>query len=126
MCVIKVKVKACVYSPDISLGSADFTLITPRYWNSVLYRHLPGENAADFLKLLLFTQYQFSFHLVPITTGLTGAVWIQSLSKVFTHDQRSGNRTLDPWISGPIPSTRPRAPQTVDLIHNGEITFWYY
>ena len=29
--------KACVYSPDIPLGSADFTLITPRYWNSRFY-----------------------------------------------------------------------------------------
>ena len=27
----------CVYSPDIPVGLADFTLITPQYWNSLLH-----------------------------------------------------------------------------------------
>ena len=37
-----------VYSPDIPVSSADFTLITPKYWNSLFQSHLPGQNAAQF------------------------------------------------------------------------------
>ena len=48
---IKAKVKACVYSPDIPVFSADFRLITTRYWNSLFHCLLPGENAAHFLQL---------------------------------------------------------------------------
>ena len=54
------KVKLHVYgSPDILIGSADFTLITPSYWNTLLQSHLSGEDAAHFLQLKPFTQYQF-------------------------------------------------------------------
>ena len=52
-----------VYSPRIPEGSADFTLVTPMYFNSLFQSHLSGENAAQFLQLKPFTQYQFSFHL---------------------------------------------------------------
>ena len=31
--ILKVKIGVC-YSPDIPVGTADFTLITSRYWNS--------------------------------------------------------------------------------------------
>ena len=52
----------------------------------------------NFLQLKPFTQYKFSFHLVPITAGRTEAVWIPSLPKAFTHDRRfreSNPRPLD-------------------------------
>ena len=35
---------------------------------------LQGENAAHFLQLKTFTQYQFFIHLVPITAAWTEAV----------------------------------------------------
>ena len=41
----------CIYSLNITVGSADFTLLTPRYWNSLFHTHLPGENAVHFLQL---------------------------------------------------------------------------
>ena len=34
---MKVKLKVCVYSPDIPSKSSDFTLFTPRYWNSLFH-----------------------------------------------------------------------------------------
>ena len=34
---IKVMVKVRVYSPDIPIGTADFTLITPKYLNSLFH-----------------------------------------------------------------------------------------
>ena len=37
------------------------------------------------------SQYQFSFHLIPIPVGWTVAVWIKSMPKAFTHDQCYGN-----------------------------------
>ena len=36
---IILQVKVHVYGPDIPVGSADFTLITPQYWNSI-FRNL--------------------------------------------------------------------------------------
>ena len=59
--------------------------------------HLPRENAAHFLQLKPLTQCQCSFHLIPISAGWTETVWIQSLPKDFTHDQRRRNRTQTPW-----------------------------
>ena len=56
-CYIKVKVH--VYNPDISGSSKDFSLITPRYWNSLTQSHLPVENKAIFLRLKPFTHYLF-------------------------------------------------------------------
>ena len=56
---INVKEKMYVFSPDIPESSADFTFITPRYWNSLFQSHLPEENAVHFLQLKPFTQYQF-------------------------------------------------------------------
>ena len=73
-----VKLKVYIYSPDIPVGSADFPLITTRYWNSLFHSlnslrlspakhslnsaeswhkkhqsnssqsHLPGENVENF------------------------------------------------------------------------------
>ena len=75
----KVKVKVYIYSPDIPIGSAGFTLITPRYWNSLFHSLISqGKMQRNFLQLQPFTQYQFSLYLVPITAGWTEAVWIQS------------------------------------------------
>ena len=66
-----------VYSPDIPVGSADLTLITPMYWNKLFHSlNSMGRMQRTFNP---FTQYQFSFHLVPITAEWTEAVWIQSL-----------------------------------------------
>ena len=53
------KVKVCVYSPNIPVASADFTLITPRYWYSFLHTHLLGENAMQFSGVA-------AIHAVPI------------------------------------------------------------
>ena len=53
-----------------------------------------SKNTAHFLLLKPFTQYKFSFHLVPITAGWPEAVWIQSLPNLFTHGQRWSNWTL--------------------------------
>ena len=58
-------VKVRVYSPDVSVGSAGFMLITLKYWNSLFQSHLPGENAV-ISAAEAFTQHQYSFHLVPI------------------------------------------------------------
>ena len=42
------------------VDSADFTLITPRYWNSLLQSNLPGENAAQ-------VSAAVAIHTVPIS-----------------------------------------------------------
>ena len=95
-----IKAKVYVYSSDIRVSSEEFTLITPRYWKSILHRliFLGRKYAAHFLQLKPFMQYQFiSFHLVPITAVWPQAVWIQSLPKACTHSQRRQNRTQTPW-----------------------------
>ena len=83
MCATCIKVKAYVYHSYILANSADF---------------MP--TSAHFMQLKLFIQYQSSFHLVPITVGWPEAVWIQCLSKAFTHDRRLGNRTSGPLDLG--------------------------
>ena len=44
----KIKVKACVHSPDIPSRFRGFYINYPRYWNSLLQSHLLGENAQQF------------------------------------------------------------------------------
>ena len=85
----------CAYSPNISVDSADFTLLCQRYLNSLLYSQNPWKPKP-------FTQYQFSFHQVPITAWRTEAAWIPNLHKAFTHDQRCGNWTPDLLLLGPV------------------------
>ena len=34
---LQLKVKVCVYTPDIPAGSVQFTLISPSYWNSLFH-----------------------------------------------------------------------------------------
>ena len=92
--------KGVCYSPDIPATSADFTLITQIFDLTISRSHLP---AAYFLQLKPFTQYQILFPLVPIPAGWTNAVWIQSLPKAITHDQRCENRTPESLISGQTP-----------------------
>ena len=82
--IILAKVKVYVYSPDIPVGSADFTLFAPRYWN-FFQSHPLWENAAYFLHLKLFTHNEFSSHLVPVTAWWTEAMWIHSFTKAFTY-----------------------------------------
>ena len=67
-------------SPGILVNSADFTLITSRYWNALFQSHISRENATHFLQLN--TQYQFSFHLVPITAGWPDTVWTQACPRL--------------------------------------------
>ena len=106
---VKVFIYKGIYSPAIS---AYFTSIIP--WLQLIsclsQSHLPGENAVHFLRLKTFTQYQFSFHLVPITVEWPEAVWIQSLPKVFTYEQFSGIEPQCPVLGSNALTTRPRAP----------------
>ena len=46
-------------------GSADYTLITPRYWISLVQSHLPGENATQF-------SVSVAMHTVPIVSSTNG------------------------------------------------------
>ena len=56
------------YSPDIPVSSANFTLITPRYWNSLFHTLISqGRMQRIFFRLKPFTQCQFSFH--PLLLG---------------------------------------------------------
>ena len=43
----------------LPVGSADFTLISLRYWNSLVQSHLPRENAVQFSAAV-------AIHTVPI------------------------------------------------------------
>ena len=92
------KRERCMFMVQIS----PWTLITHRYWNSLFQSHLPGENVAQFSAAV-------AIHVIPIfippgtiTAGWTEALWIQSLPKAFTHDQRCRNRTPHSLISGPM------------------------
>ena len=84
-----------IYNPDIHVSSVDFTSITSRYWNSLF--HNLEENAAHVLQPKPFAQYQFSFHLVQITSGLAQAVWIQILSKVLHMTSAVGIKPQTSW-----------------------------
>ena len=100
----KVKVKVVIYS-----------LISPKAYRT-LHQLTPGIGTHS--STVSFSQGEYSafsaavaIHTVPILrstwyplfVGWTEAVWIQSLPKAFTHDQRCVNRTADPQISGPMP-----------------------
>ena len=67
---------------------------------SLSQSHLSGKNAHIFCNWSNSHSTNFSFHLVLITAGWPEAVWIRSLPEAFAHDQRWGNRTPDPLISG--------------------------
>ena len=55
----KQKVEVYVYCPDVPVGSSDFTLISPRYWNSLFHNLISlGRMQRNFLQLYPFTQYQ--------------------------------------------------------------------
>ena len=80
-------------------GTADFTLFTSRYWNSLFHSliHL-GRMQCIFCSCKPFAQYQFLLHLVPIIAGWTETVWIQNLPKAFytwPTLQESNPRPLD-------------------------------
>ena len=78
-------------------GSADFTLITPRYWNSLVHSLISlGRMQRIFCSCSHSHSTNLSFHLVPITAGWTEAVWIQSLPKASIHGRCCGNRTQHP------------------------------
>ena len=92
------KVKMYVYSPDISRTSEDCALITRRYWNSLFYNRISMERMQRiFCSWSHSHNFNFSFHLVPITAGWTEAVWIQSLPKAFTRDKRCGIEHRTSW-----------------------------
>ena len=94
-----IKTKACIYSPDVPVRPADFTLIsyTPRYWDSLLYRLISlGRMQRISAAVAIHTVPNFVPPAVLIAAGWTKAVWIQILPKAFTHDLRCGNRTPDP------------------------------
>ena len=49
---LKEKVKVYVHSPDIPLGSAHFTVITPKYWNSLFHNLISlGRMQRNFMQL---------------------------------------------------------------------------
>ena len=73
------KAEVDVDSPGIQVGSS----IIPRYWNSFIQSHPPGENAAHFLVLKPFTLVQFSLQLAHIAAGRPEEMWIQSLPRAF-------------------------------------------
>ena len=84
-------------------GSEDFTLITPRYWNTLSLSHLQGENASQlYAVVVIHTVPIFVLH-VPITARWTTTVWIHNLPKAFTHNQGCENRAPDPLNTGPTP-----------------------
>ena len=95
----RIKVMACIQNLYSQVSLANFTSVTIWYCNSLFQSHLPRENATHLLLLKPFL-HQISFHPVPITAGWTEVVWIQSLPKAFTSDQRCANRTPDTQISG--------------------------
>ena len=72
----------------------------PWLWNSHVYClvSLGRMQPCSIQRQRLYTIHNilFPFHQVPITAGWPEAVWIQSLPKASTHDQRLGNRTPDP------------------------------
>ena len=96
---ICLKVKTYICNPYIPVDSADFTSISPKYWNLLFHRLTSLRR-----KQRIFCSWshshstEFSLHLVPITAGCTWpeAMWIQSLPKIFTHDQCCRNRNPDP------------------------------
>ena len=84
--------------------SADFRLMTLRYWNSLLHSLISlGRIIAQFLAACSHSHYQFPFDLAPISAMWTQAVWIQSLPKAITHDWYCRNRTPGPLDLFPIP-----------------------
>ena len=88
------------------VGSAVFTLVTPKSWNSLFHSLISlVKMQLNYLQLKLFTQ----LHLVPITAGWTEAVWIHNFHKAFAHDRRCGNRT-------------PQTPRPLDHAPNALIT----
>ena len=106
----------CACSPDIPLGSADLTLITPRCWNSLFLTHIPGENAAQFSALV-------TIHTVPIFIPPgTHCSWVDrggvdsKLSQGFytwSVMQESNPKPLD--LGASALTTRPLAPQTSEI-----------
>ena len=80
-----IKVNIYIYSPDIPVGSEDFTSITLSTLELALSQsHLTGENAAQFST----AEAIHSTNFVPPGThyaGWTEAMWIQSLPKSFTN-----------------------------------------
>ena len=104
------KVKVFVYSPDIPVGSADFTVCTPRHWNSLLHSLISqGGNAEQFPAAA-------AIHILPfLVPPGTHYCWcrlcgFKASPRLFTHDQRCGNRTPDLNIRSNALSTRPHAP----------------
>ena len=79
----KVKVNVYVYSSDIPVNrfSGLYIIYLQVLELTLSQSHLPGENAAHFLQLKPFTQYQFFF---PPGTLYCLVEWIRSLSKAFT------------------------------------------
>ena len=98
----KVNVKVRVYSLDIPVGSADFRLITPRYWNSLFYSLISlGRMQRKFMQLWECHSTKFRSIWYPLD-GWTEAVWIQSLPKTYKSPALRES-TPDPLISGPTP-----------------------
>ena len=91
---VTVKVKVYVYSPDIPVGSADFTSITQVLEFTLSQSPLPGENAAPFSAAV-------AIRTVPIFVPL--GTHYCCLPKDSTHNQRCGNRNPDPLILGLTP-----------------------
>ena len=103
----------CIHGPDIPICSSDLTWITPRYWNSLFQFPLPGGKYSTISanEAIHMISINFLFHLVPITAGWPETVWIQGLTKAFTHDQRCRNQTSRPLDLGSNAlTTRPCAP----------------
>ena len=102
------------------VGSSDFTLYTPRNWNSLFHSLIPLERMqSNFLELK-------KIHAIPIFV-LPSTHYCRVDSRCgfkayprLLHDRRWGNRTPDTQIMGP--RSQQRAPQKyvsqgLDMIH---------